>query len=215
VLAPVSDKSPLLPLGIAHFSDLIRNGGRSFSGYERNRMYANLGEGRFADAGAVLGVDLIQDGRGVAAGDLDGDGDLDLAVSNRNSPRLAVLENVAPRRGNALRVRLQGDQSNWQGIGAVLTLEAGARRQVRVIQAGGGFVSQSPAEAWFGLGEEEAAERLTVVWPSGKTESWPGLPAGAGRVRVLVEGEGEAADGGGATPPAGRVSPGGSSGRGR
>ncbi len=70
VLAPVSAGDPAFAEGSALIGDLIQTESQSLSGHERNRLLQNLGDGRFAEVGAVAGVDLEQDGRGVVAGDV-------------------------------------------------------------------------------------------------------------------------------------------------
>ena len=71
---------------------LIREGG-SWSGRETNVFYVNCGDGTFADASAVLGLDFSQDGRAFAVADLDRDGDLDLVLKSRNAPQIRILRN--------------------------------------------------------------------------------------------------------------------------
>ncbi|HUF61981.1 MAG TPA: ASPIC/UnbV domain-containing protein [Verrucomicrobiales bacterium] len=170
MVAPISGKERGFVEGAAFLGDLIQGEQQSLSGYERNRMFQNLGGGKFADVGALAGVDLIEDGRAIVTADLDGDGGLDLLLSNRNSPRLIVLRNQAKQRGGWLRVALEGVDSNRQGVGARLRLRAGGREQVREVQIGNGFVGQSDTAAWFGLGEASGGEELKVVWPSGRQQ---------------------------------------------
>ena len=67
--------------------------GRSFSGYERNRVFLNTGSARFADVSASSGLDFLDDGRGLARVDWDLDGDLDLWLANRTAPQLRLMRN--------------------------------------------------------------------------------------------------------------------------
>ena len=148
--------------------------GRSWSGYERNCCFLNTRGARFADVSAATGLDLIDDGRGVAVVDWDHDGDLDLWFTNRTGPRVRFLKNGAPEEGRFLSVRLVGDparQCNRDAIGARLELDLkssryGPRRLVQTVYGGDGFASQSSKWVHFGLGESSQIERLTIRWPS-------------------------------------------------
>ncbi len=172
--------------GALYLADLIQNESRSLSGYERNRFYQNVGGGEFVEAGYLVGIDLVEDGRGVAAGDIDSDGDLDLVVSNRNRQPVVVLRNEHGSKRAWLAVDLKGTHSNRQGVGSWITVRCGNGTQVHYTQLGTGFASQSAVTAWFGLQDCRQVESLEVRWPSGRTQIFAALPVN--RRIVLVEG---------------------------
>ena len=119
------------------------------------------------------------DARGLVVTDLDGDGDQDVVISQKDGP-LVIFQNLGtPAPGTWLRVELHGHASNRDGAGAVVTLHmASGRTQMRVVGAGGIIHSASPAEAFFGLGHD-GIESVEVQWPSGRHTEVTGPPAGA------------------------------------
>ena len=173
--------------GWAAISEWIEGDG-SWSGRERNVCYLNNRDGTFADISAASGLDFIEDGRSFAFGDLDGDGDLDLAIKSRNSPGLRIVRNDWPA-GRSATVRLRGTGSNRDGIGAEVRVRVGGLEIRRTVRAGSGFLSQHAKELHFGLGGRSRAEELRVRWPSGTEQVFPGFPAGM-QVTV-VEGSGQ------------------------
>ena len=146
---------------------------------QRNQVFENLGNGRFREERAS-GLDVVRASRGLAAGDLDGDGDLDLAVVNMDDWS-EVYEGL--NSGPWLAVDLLGRASNRSGIGARVEVEAAAKRQVREVKTGSSYLSQNALTLHFGLGGAAAADRLAVRWPSGKRQRFEGLPANR---RLLV-----------------------------
>lgn len=138
-------------------------------------FFRNLGNGRFADltaeGGAALQVPRVS--RGLAVGDLDGDGRPEAVILNMND-RPALLKNLASG-GRFLNVRLRGTQSNRSAIGARVIVEAGGRKWIDEVTSGGSFYSQSSLTLHFGLGTAERVDRVTVRWPGGKSETWTGL----------------------------------------
>jgi thiol-disulfide isomerase/thioredoxin len=184
-VVPNQSSLQMSALGARYNLSLIVEDQLSLSGFERNHFFQN--EGDFFEVGSVLGAGSVLDGRGVARGDLDNDGDLDLVVSNRNYPHLTILRNDLAPGGHFLSVALRGVRSNRQGIGARLTASCGERRQVRMVSLGDGFVSESDTAAWFGLGDCRRIDTLEIAWPGGARQVLRDVPAD--RRIVVTEGE--------------------------
>jgi hypothetical protein len=142
---------------------------------QRNQVFANDGSGRFPEV-RDAGVDVVRSSRGLAAADLDGDGDLDLAVSNADE-ECEVYENLLAPGEAWLQVTLSAPGANRHAIGASVDLEAGARRQRREMRAGSSYMSQNELALHLGLAAATSA-RLAVRWPDGTTTTFAALPAG-------------------------------------
>ena len=152
---------------------------------QRNQLFLNGGDGRFEECveeGGALA--LFRVSRGVAFGDYDDDGDIDVLVANVNSaPTLMRNEGAT---GHWLRLRLEGRESNRAGIGARVEVHSGDLVQTDEVRSGASFLSQSDLRLHFGLGDAEAIERLVVHWPSGQVDEYADLAVD--RDLVLVEG---------------------------
>ncbi len=168
--------------------------GLSFSGNERNCVFLNPGGagGAFANVSAVSGLDFPDDGRGVAFLDLEGDGDLDVALSNRTAPRLRLMRNELPAGDRFVALYLEGDGvgTNRDAVGARVEIETTDGTLRRSVRAGEGFLSQSSRWLHFGLGRGEPTGSVTVRWPGAGRETFSGVEAG-GRYRI-VQGSGRA-----------------------
>jgi hypothetical protein len=114
-------------------------------------------------------------GRGLAAGDLDNDGRIDLLLVAQDGP-LAYLHNRTAG-GHALTLRLEGTASNRDAVGARVTVVAGGRRQVAWRFGGGSYQSASDPRLHFGLGDAGLVEAVEVTWPSGRVDRFGPLAA--------------------------------------
>ncbi len=167
--------------------------GASLSGHERNHLFLNEGDGRMRDVSGISGLDHPADGRALGWLDFDRDGWLDFAVVNANAPTLQLFRNEmsaqpgGTQRG-AIALRLVGgnqsaapdsEWSNRDGVGSRFEIQIGDRTLVRELRVGEGFASQNSAILYAGLGDAKNADRVTVRWPSGRTQSAEHVPAGS------------------------------------
>jgi hypothetical protein len=134
---------------------------------EARLLYRNIGSGRMADVSKISGsgVTALHSSRGLATGDYDNDGDVDVFITNMNE-RPSMLRNEGGNRsGSFLSIRLVGSRSNRSGIGARVTVTAGGQRQVQEVRSGSSFMSHSDTRLHFGLGPAAMVDRIEVQWP--------------------------------------------------
>ena len=139
------------------------------AGYrQRKLLYHNLGAGTFEEVGARLGAVFTEEraSRGLAVGDLDNDGRLDVVINDLDgSPQ--VLRNETTGAGNWLMVKLKGKGKSTDALGAVITVKAGPLVQRRVARSGTSYLSQDDRRGHFGLGQANRADSIEVRWPDG------------------------------------------------
>ena len=157
--------------------------------YRQPRLfYWHVGGGRFKDLSraAGAGISTALSSRGSAMGDLDGDGSLEVVVSNMGT-RPSLLKNQGPRQ-HWLLVSLAGVKVNRDAIGARVIVDAGGRRVSGEVQSGSSYISQNDSRLHFGLGASSSYERIEVIWPGGAKESFP--KGASDRMVTLTEGTG-------------------------
>lgn len=159
----------------------------SWNGYEHKVLLRNEGKDangtlQFTDIAMALGADDIKDVRGMAIADFDNDGALDIIMNSNpgdsgdaTKARPALLRNNIGSKRNWLAVELIGTQSNRDAAGAMVTIETGGAKQLRLVSAGSGFASQNTARLYFGLNDGKRVDVLTVRWPSGRIETFKSI----------------------------------------
>ena len=139
---------------------------------QRNLLYKNNRDGTFTEVGAQTGVSSAEQrvGRGVAIGDLDNDGDLDIVINNLDgAPQ--ILRDDGGNANNAIIVRTVGTKSNRDGIGARVKVVSGDLTQFNDVRSGGSYISQSDLRLHFGLEKRTKVDAVEVRWPSGAVET--------------------------------------------
>ena len=159
---------------------------------QQTLLFRNLKNGKFERVGAAPGSGLARafTARGLAVGDLDGDGRLDVVINNIDS-KPTLLHNVTPSAGNWLSVRLVGDTSDKtsrDAIGARVFVTTGKTRQRRDVISGTSYASQNDLAVHFGLGTATQVEKLEIKWPDGSFE-WVRVP-GINRRLTIVQNKG-------------------------
>ena len=134
-------------------------------------LFRNLGGGRFEELLDAAGPAIAEShaSRGVAFGDFDNDGDLDILIMNINEPP-SLLRNDVSGTGHWLKVKLVGTRSNTSAIGAVVTVAYGGRRQAQGVLASSGYLSSGDRRLHFGLGAATTAD-VEIAWPNGTRDT--------------------------------------------
>lgn len=161
-----------------HIDDTVRNV-RNVGYAQPPQLFLNNGKGNFREVGAETGggFSTPKVGRGLALGDFDNDGDLDLLMTTNNGPAF-LFRNDQTAGNRSIQFRLIGTKSNRDAMGARVRIFANGITQTRMVRSGSSYLSQSELPVSFGLGQQDRVERVVVDWPSGRTEEFKQLAAG-------------------------------------
>ncbi len=162
-----------------HIDDTVRNLRPGATYAQAPHLFLNQGDGAFRDAAAEAGAAFARPmvARGLAVGDFDRDGDLDLLVTTNNGP-CRLFRNDLANRHRSIRFRLVGTRSNRDGIGAVVRIFHGSTSQSRTVHSGGSYLSHSDLAVTFGVGLRDRIDRVVIAWPSSQFEEFPNLATG-------------------------------------
>ncbi|HSE33649.1 MAG TPA: CRTAC1 family protein [Pyrinomonadaceae bacterium] len=138
---------------------------------QRNFVFRNNRDGTFSEMAEQLGAPFMEKraGRGVAFGDLDNDGDLDLVINNLDgAPN--VLRNDGGNARNSILIKLSGVKSNRGAVGALVKVVSGDLMQKDEVRSGDSYISQSDMRLHFGLEKRTKIDLIEVRWPSGNVD---------------------------------------------
>jgi len=184
------DGRPDILAANGHVADDISRSQPKVKYAQAPHLFRNLGNKRFEAISDKVGPAFQKPivARGAAYADVDGDGDLDLVLTENNGP-VRLLRNDGGNRQHWLRVTLKGTKSNRSAIGATVTATlAGGAKRWGMVKTGSSYLSQSELPLTFGLGAETRVNGLEVRWPSGQVDTIGSVEAN--RAITIVEGQG-------------------------
>jgi hypothetical protein len=183
-----NDGKPDLLLVNGHPDDLIEMRVPKVKYREPLLLFENTGKGFknvSAQSGPVFGKEFS--GRGMAVGDFDNDGDLDVLISNNGEPPV-LLRNEGGHRNNWLGLQLISTKSNPAAVGAVITWQAGGVKRSRLKTAGGSYLASHDPREVLGIGAAPKFDSVEIRWPSGKVDKLGSPPINT--YLKIVEGQG-------------------------
>ena len=176
-----------------HIDETIRTRRAEVGHAQPPLLLINQGDGRFVDRAAAAGPAFAEPrvGRGLACGDFDRDGDVDLLLTTNGGPAVLFRNDVGAGQ-RSLRITLQGTRANRDAIGAVVQVHHGGLVQTRTVTSGSSYLSQSELPLTFGVGPRDLVDRLVITWPGGGTQDFDNVRTG--RAYRCVEGSGLVVD---------------------
>lgn len=140
---------------------------------EPSFMLRNLEGKKFVDVSQAVGLRKLpkRSGRGVAFGDIDNDGDIDVLIINKNDVP-TLLRNDGGNRNNWLMIRPEGEKSNRSGIGARITVTAGGTRRAFDVRSSESYLSGNDLRVPIGMANLKQADSLDIRWPSGQVDHY-------------------------------------------
>lgn len=151
-------------------------------------VFRNLGNGKFVELGDETGpgISAKHQSRGVAFGDFDNDGDMDIVIMNRNEPP-SLLRNDAPSGHHWVKVRLEGTKSNRSALGSRVLVHYDGKVQAQCLTSQSSYLSSNDPRLHFGLGKVTSVD-IDIFWPTGVKETFKAVPAD--QLVTIREGQG-------------------------
>jgi len=147
----------------------------------------NHRDGSFEDVSSTLAKLPAHSSRGVAFGDVDNDGRVDVLILNVGEPP-SLLLNRSDDHNHRVLFKLVGTKGNKAAIGARVTVKTGSETQIDEVRGGSSYISQNDLRLHFGLGSSESMNEVDVRWPNGATEVLKNVAADF--IYTVDEGEG-------------------------
>lgn len=162
-----------------HIEDTIENSSDSVKFAQPNTLYEAFPDGRFVDISTSAGTALadVQVSRGLATGDLNGDGLIDFVVNN-NGGTAQIAFNSTESKGNFVILWLEGTKANRNAIGTRVVAKIGDRVIERQVMGAQSYLSVSDFRLHFGLGSAEKIDELTIHWIGGEQQVLTDLVVG-------------------------------------
>ena len=162
-----------------HIDETVRNIAGNHGYAQAPHLFLNDGRSGFQDVAAQLGAGFATPkvARGLAYGDFDRDGDLDLLLTTNQGPAY-LYRNDLTSGNRSVRFRLQGTKSNRDGIGAMVRVTTPDGTQSRMVKTGSSYLSQSELAVTFGIAKRDKVDRVVIEWPSGQVQEFKNVSAG-------------------------------------
>ena len=162
-----------------HIDDMVPNSRGLLGSAQPPHLFLNNGKGFFTDVATSVGGSFARPkvGRGLACGDFDRDGDVDILMTTNNGPAY-LFRNDQLSRHRSIRFHLVGTKSNRDAIGSRVSILYNGLTQWRIVKSGSSYLSQSELPVTFGLGGHDRVETVLIQWPSGRAEEYKNIAAG-------------------------------------
>ncbi len=161
-----------------HLQDNLKELGLEGTYAQRNLLFQNKQDGTFTEVSQSLGpgFSLEDVSRGATFADYDLDGDIDIFVTNSNTPP-RLLRNDGGNRNNWLQIKMKATRSSSDAVGTRVKITTGDLSQIREVQSGDGYLSQRELKLHFGIGKHDKVDKIEIQWMSGSTQIVQQVPA--------------------------------------